>query len=197
MFPGAKLYNMEGSNSDHSPIMLIPQKGGGGKVKRKFRFENAWLLEPMCQLIVEDSWKEYEQHDIQTKLKICSEKLGVWGKEITGNFGGNIKACKEELKRLRNKRDPQALVEYENVKKRLHLLLDQREIFWGQRSKQLWLKSGDKNSKIFHAAASTRRRTNRIIKLKNSAWEWKEWNAGLEEVVVDYYAELYKAAQVE
>lgn len=77
MFPGAKLYNMEGSNSDHSPIMLIPRKGGGGKVKRKFQFENVWLLEPMCQLIVEDNWKEYEQHDIQTKLKIYSEKLGV------------------------------------------------------------------------------------------------------------------------
>lgn len=70
MFPWAKLYNMEGSNSDHSLIMLIPKKGEGGRGQRKFQFENAWLLEPMCQYIVEDNWKEYEYNDIQTKLKI-------------------------------------------------------------------------------------------------------------------------------
>lgn len=36
-------------------------------------------------------------------MKHCGEVLDNWGKEITGDFGGRIKKCKVELKRLRNK----------------------------------------------------------------------------------------------
>lgn len=121
----------------------------------------------------------------------------MWGKKITGNFCSNIKQCKAELKRLRHRTDVQTVTEYDAVKKRLHLILDQREIFWRQRSKQLWLQSGDKNSKYFHASASKKRITNKIVKLKNSNGVWKEWNDGLEELIVDYYTELFSASQVD
>lgn len=43
-FPMAKLYNLEGSTSDHSPIILIPKKNEVRQVRVKFKFENAWLL---------------------------------------------------------------------------------------------------------------------------------------------------------
>lgn len=119
------------------------------------------------------------------------------GREITGDFGSNIKACKTELRCLRDKEDSHSVTKYEEVKKRLHLIPDQRDIFWRQRSKQLWLQSGDKNSKYFHMSANSRKRANQITKLKNAAGEWKEWNVVIEELIVDYYAGLYSASQVE
>lgn len=197
MFPLAKLYNLEGSNSDHSPICLVLKKCEENRCNKRFRFKNAWLLEPMCHQLVEGSWQENSNHDIQTKMKMCSEKLEVWGREITDDFASNIKACKAELRCLRDKEDSHSVTKYEEVKKRLHLILDQRDIFWRQHSKQLWLQSGDKNSKYFHMSASSRKRANQITKLRNAAWEWKEWNVGLEELIVDYYADLYSASQVE
>lgn len=195
LFPMARLYNLEGTTSDHSPIILIPKKQNDRRVYSKFRFENAWLLDPMCYQLVYESWNGSGGEDLQQKLKRCSEKLGRWGKEVTSNFSGNIKMCKEELKRCRSSRDPQAVQKYEEAKQRLHMLLEQREIYWRQRSKQLWLQAGDKNSRFFHASATTRRRTNHIHKLKNSEGEWRDWDDGLQEVITDYYMSLFTSSQ--
>lgn len=46
-FPLAKLYNLEGSTSDHSPIILVPKKIEARQVQDLFKFENAWLIDPM------------------------------------------------------------------------------------------------------------------------------------------------------
>ncbi|KAK1401084.1 Endonuclease/exonuclease/phosphatase family protein [Heracleum sosnowskyi] len=48
MFPVATLYNLEGSESDHSPLLLVPKRNENRKAYSRFRFENAWLSEPMC-----------------------------------------------------------------------------------------------------------------------------------------------------
>lgn len=59
----------------------------------------------------------------------------------------------------------------------------------------MWLKSGDKNSRYFHAAATTRKKNNQIVKLQNSEGVWKEWENGLESMITDYYDELFSASQ--
>lgn len=64
LFPMANLFNLEGSNSDHSPVFLVPKKRDIGSGPSDFKFENAWLLEPMCQQLVSAYWKEDENIDI-------------------------------------------------------------------------------------------------------------------------------------
>lgn len=80
LFPMANLFNLEGSNSDHSPIFLVPKKREANRGINTFRFENAWLLEPMCQQLVSAHWQEDEGVDIQSKVKACSIVLAEWGK---------------------------------------------------------------------------------------------------------------------
>lgn len=49
LFSRSKLYNLEGSPSDHSPIYLDTRRLlYEPRTNRKFKFENAWLAEPMC-----------------------------------------------------------------------------------------------------------------------------------------------------
>lgn len=47
LFPMTELNNLEDSSSDHSPIFLEPMIENRRPVKKMFRFENAWLTEPM------------------------------------------------------------------------------------------------------------------------------------------------------
>ncbi|KAL8146376.1 hypothetical protein AgCh_004207 [Apium graveolens] len=46
LFPLARLYNLEGTPSDHSPIFMMPTNRSSMGGKKRFRFENAWLTEP-------------------------------------------------------------------------------------------------------------------------------------------------------
>lgn len=103
---------------------------------------------------------------------------------MTSNFGSRIKTCKLELKMLRGRRDIQGQELYKEAKIKLNLILNQREIFWRQRSKQLWLHSGDQNSKYFHKCANSRRRNNRINRLQNSEGQWTDWDSGLAELMI-------------
>lgn len=120
----AKVYNLEGSPSDHSPLLLIPEQQTRGKKQRHFRFENAWMTDPTCFQIIKDRWEEDIHCNVSQKVRKCAESLEIWGRELTSCFGKRIKECKIKLKALRQKRDPQSVEDYESTKKQLHLILD-------------------------------------------------------------------------
>lgn len=94
-------------------------------------------------------------------------------------------------------RDEFSKAQYREAKEELTKILNQREIFWRQRSKQLWLQAGDRNSKFFHTYASHRRRNNQINKLKNDDGEWLEWENGLAELMSGYFTNLFTATDVD
>uniref|UniRef100_A0A803QQI1 Reverse transcriptase domain-containing protein n=1 Tax=Cannabis sativa TaxID=3483 RepID=A0A803QQI1_CANSA len=196
LFPGAILSNLEYSYSDHSPIYLEPIIRSNHIPYHLFRFENAWLKEPMCIQIVKDSWEAHGEESIMGKINLCATNLSRWGKDLTGNFKRRIQQCKNELSVLKNKRDAQSVSRYEEVKVLLANVLDQRETFWRQRSKQLWLKDGDRNSKYFHLMASKRKRHNMISKLKNEQGVYTDWDHSLAEVIVNYFNNLFSASSV-
>ena len=43
---------------------------------------------------------------------------------------------------------------------------------WRQKPRELWLREGDKNMNIFHSKTITRRKSNRITKIKNEDGRW-------------------------
>lgn len=68
----------------------------------------------------------------------------------------------------------------------------QQEVFWKQRSKQLWLREGDKIEKKIHATAMARRKSNYVQRLINADGKEVDWEGGLEGVMVDYFNSLFK-----
>lgn len=80
-----------------------------------------------------------------------------------------------------------------SAKNQLFLILDQKEIFWRQCSKQLWLQAGEKNTKYFHASCNSSRRTNMIQRLKDYEGHCFDWENGLHELIKRYYQQLFTA----
>lgn len=139
-FSASKLTNLEVSTSDPCPIFFEPFTTVAVNTVKHFRFENAWLREPMCFQIVKDTWELHQEKTLQQKLLMCSEILSVWGKEITGNFKQRINQHKKVMRTLKGRRDAESVQKYRDASKQLTEVYSQQEIFWRQRPKQLWLR---------------------------------------------------------
>lgn len=70
------------------------------------------------------------------------------------------------------------------------------EVYWKQRSRAIWLKHGDKNTKLFHVKVSQRRRKNKIWGLLDEHGAWKEKLEDMENIVPKYYKDLFTSINV-
>uniref|UniRef100_A0A803Q5L9 CCHC-type domain-containing protein n=1 Tax=Cannabis sativa TaxID=3483 RepID=A0A803Q5L9_CANSA len=196
-FPLAKLMNLEVSTSDHCPIQVVFDVGPKVVGRKKFRFENLWLREPACLQLVKDTWELLSGSSVMEKINYCGEKLLVWGKDYSRNFKERIQGCKAEVRRWKKGRDAVSVENYKKAEARLQEVLIQKEVFWRQRSKQVWLKEGDQNSKYFHAMATSRKRNNSIKRLQNDQGIWIDWENNLPSLMVDYFNNLFTSSSLD
>lgn len=73
-------------------------------------------------------------------------------------------------------------------------LLIQEETIWRQRAQVHWFQGGDLNTCFFHQSASSRKKKNKIIKLKNEEGRRIEGQEGLCDLVGNYYTNLFTAS---
>jgi hypothetical protein len=62
-----------------------------------------------------------------------------------------------------------------------------------QRSRQEWLKAGDKNTKFFQTRASHRRRKNTVRRLRRQDGSWCDSNETMIQMAQDFYQQLYSS----
>ncbi|KAL4391859.1 hypothetical protein AHAS_Ahas03G0287200 [Arachis hypogaea] len=79
----------------------------------------------------------------------------------------------------------------ENRAKKLESILDQEELMWLQKSKQQWIVDGDRNTHYYHTKTATRRRKNRIVKLRKDNGAWCEDPEEIKMLAMEFYRNLY------
>ena len=160
--------------SDHNPIVL--EAGGFSSGKSPFRFENMWLKIDGFKDLIRSWWngysvKGYSNHYIAEKFKALKKDLKIWNKEVVGNVSSNRVEAFSCLQCWEAKENDNPLtlgdmeaknLAIENYKK--WALLE--ETSWRQKSREIWLREGDKNTKYFHKMANARARRNFLSKIR-------------------------------
>lgn len=73
---------------------------------------------------------------------------------------------------------------------------DEEEKYWEQRARVNWLKSGDQNTRFFHATTVQRRKRNKILKMKDADGAWLENEDDIAGAFMDFYRGLFAPSAV-
>ncbi|RVW99876.1 LINE-1 reverse transcriptase-like [Vitis vinifera] len=165
--------------SDHSPIIL--DGGGMRRGPTPFRFENMWLKEEGFKEVLRKWWEGIQvsgttSYILSEKLKALKPILKKWNIEVFRQIKVKKQEAwnsldlwdKEERVRELSLEEEEARKEAREMYKKWVLL---EETSWRQKSREIWLKEEDRNTRFFHQMANAHRRRNQMNRVKvNGRW---------------------------
>jgi hypothetical protein len=184
--------------SDHFPLMLECGDSRGGK--KCFKFENMWLKYEGFVDKVKSWWDSYSFESLPSfvlanKMKTLKMDLKKWNEEVFGDIGRKKKELLEGIKEMDVVAKNRGLMEDEKVKmadmsRELENTMLYEEIHWRQKSRALWLKERDSNTRFFHKVANSHHRNNCVETLCLDGVMSHDPNE-VKEHIVQFYQNLY------
>ncbi|XP_030970473.1 uncharacterized protein LOC115990841 [Quercus lobata] len=175
-YPKITVSHLSAINSNHAPILLDTCLADSF-AHRPFRFEAVWLRDEGCKPVIESTWnKEVHRLDfvkLYKKQVATRDALRKWNKEI---------------------RHPSPVNELaeQSLQAELFEWLIRSEILWRQKSRELWLKLGDKNFKFFHLSMIICRRNNNIDAIKKEDGTWIHDSNQIRKLFRNNFVDLFK-----
>ncbi|XP_050259980.1 uncharacterized protein LOC126705069 [Quercus robur] len=177
-FPGSRVHHLHCDSSDHQPILVVFSGLEHPRRKKPFRFEEMWLSNTSCEEVVKAAWYctsgAEDGREVLNKVEKCGKDLNWWNRNVFGNVRREL----EKAKKMLIKAEREAILSGNNfqvrhLKAEIEVLLDKEAIMWQQRSRLLWAREGDRNTKYFHSCATRRHRKNLIESIRDDEGVWR------------------------
>ncbi|XP_059078117.1 uncharacterized protein LOC131067935 [Cryptomeria japonica] len=159
------------SGSDHFSVSLVVQKDEV-PIRCPFKVEKMWIRELSFKERVVGWWKEAPARRLE-------EDLGAL----------NAKVMAEGMDEVDFLTEKYLLSKYGEF-------LQREEIYWKQKSRENWLKAGDRNTKFFHSSMKARRSLNIILSLWLADGTITEDPGRIGKEVVDFFENLWRRSGI-
>ncbi|KAM6551033.1 hypothetical protein CsatB_000841 [Cannabis sativa] len=123
----------------------------------RFHYEQAWDDDEECKSMVKDCWTVGRPNQLLAHLvgsfDRCGQKLAGWNQTKQKLTKQKVKNLKAQVESLSSSTEPQNWKLLSRVERELNCHLAKEEAFWRQRSRALWCKNGDQNTKVLSSAS--------------------------------------------
>ena len=158
-----------------------------------------WTKEEESKIVVENAWQTRVEgsHEFRLakKLSVTSSELVRWNKNSFGNTKEKIKVLEDKLLKIQQAAPTK---ENLNLEASLNLELDEwlarKDLRLRQKSRELWVKEGDHNSRFFHLSTIIRRRRNYISEIKLENGSWIRDREDIQRYFLDNFSSLYNTS---
>ena len=131
---------------------------------------------------------------LASKLKFLKQKIEVWNREVFGRLEVNKNSALQQVEYWDGVESERCLSLAETEQKKeakdaFHKWVLLEEVHWRQKSRELWLKEGDRNTGYFHRMANAHRRNNSLDRIMING-EWLTEDQEVREGIVNAFQNL-------
>ena len=167
-FPVSNQIFLDICGFDHR-LVLIKLMSSQNLYRGQFRFDKRFLHKEEVKAAISSSWNHRRQGihiSVADRLGECRKSLSSWKKNSSLNSHNRIQQLEMALEKKQSEVWP-VFQKVSFLKRNLAKAYREEEAYWKQKSRQKWLRSGNRNSKFFHAAVKENQQKKRIDKLKD------------------------------
>ena len=155
-----------------------------------------WTKEDSSSEVVERAWSlQVEGSHNYSLVKKCQkvrDEFIVWNRTCFGIIKNIIKEIEDKIKMLQDMAPTKENLELEaSLNIELNDWMEREELKWKQKSRELWLKEGDRNSKFFHLSTLIRRRRNLIAEIQLDNGHWIHDRKDIEDYFANHFKEVF------
>ncbi|XP_027098892.2 uncharacterized protein [Coffea arabica] len=184
--------------SNHAPLKISFASLSDNK-PRPFRFLNVWTTKPDLLEVIRHAWGQEASGSplrvLCSKLLAARRAIQVWNKQCFGNVIDAVREAEQTVQRAEEAVDHDdseaGQVELRKAQAELRYALSIEEQYWSQKARVKWLRSGDRNSRYFHAVVRQRRAQGLIHRIKKSNGDWVDTDAEIASEAITYFSNLF------
>ncbi|XP_024007904.1 uncharacterized protein LOC112083915 [Eutrema salsugineum] len=190
-FPSGRSEYLRYEGSDHRPLVTFLDDSRV-KLKGIFRFDNRLREKEEIMTLIGQVWNNSDHDTVVAKITDCRREIIRWVKEQNMNSAKLISDTQTELERALSADSPDPEV-IGHCTATLEKAYKAEEHFWKQRSRILWLQSGDRNTGYFHAVTCNRRTCNRFTVLEDSSGTAFHEEQDFARIISEYFQEIFSS----
>jgi hypothetical protein len=135
---------------------------------------------------------------LQRKQQNTKSALKKWNRDVFGHCQKRINDITEQLQKIQHKDCTEENYKSEvMLQSEMNEWLLRSEMLWRQKSREMWLKDGDKNSKFFHLSTLIRRRRNSVDAIKSNSRDWITDKKEIKKVFLSNFIEQFSKEEVD
>jgi len=188
-FPSGRSEYLRFEGSDHRPLVVFVDEA---RVKRRgqFRFDNRLRDNDVVNALIQETWTNAGDASVLTKMNQCRREIINWTRLQNLNSAELIEKTQKALEEALTA-DPPNPTTIGALTATLEHAYKLEEQFWKQRSRVLWLHSGDRNTGYFHAVTRNRRTQNRLTVMEDINGVAQHEEHQISQIISGYFQQIF------